>query len=249
MRKNSSQWEVDAIEVGEHRPRQFEFHPTVRDRLLCGTIRGDLLILSTEHGVVKHFRGGYAKRNGDAILGLCWFNTKPNLFVSGSASGVVKCGNWQAESDPSDAAHTHVSSSIVKTFEPSSQLTSVSLNCLDEKLLTSGYSRDIRIDDVETGTTVHKLADVHTNHINISRFAHHSPTIFATSSFDRTAKVRFEIAKTQHSTAERFLFSNILLLQIVRLCLCCSSSVVVVVFFAAVGHAHANDPAHLLCGV
>lgn len=34
------------------------------------------------------------------------------------------------------------------------------------------------------------MTNIHDTHINITRFAHHSPHIFATCSFDKTVKVR-----------------------------------------------------------
>lgn len=38
------------------------------------------------------------------------------------------------------------------------------------------------------GQVVREFADIHEDHINISRFANHSPFVFATSSFDRTVR-------------------------------------------------------------
>ncbi|CAN0227770.1 unnamed protein product, partial [Phaeothamnion confervicola] len=47
----------------------------------------------------------------------------------------------------------------------------------------------VRLYDVETTQVVRDFKDIHEDHINISRFANHSPFLFATSSFDRTAKM------------------------------------------------------------
>ena len=59
----------------------------------------------------------------------------------------------------------------------------------DSRVLASGYSKDVRVYDMATASLVRTFADIHSEHINISRFTHHSPTIFATSSFDKTVKV------------------------------------------------------------
>lgn len=56
-------------------------------------------------------------------------------------------------------------------------------------VLVSGYSHDVRLYDMETGAVVRTYAGIHEDHINISRFANHSPNLFATSSFDRTMKL------------------------------------------------------------
>lgn len=37
---------------------------------------------------------------------------------------------------------------------------------------------------------VRDFQDIHEDHINISRFANHSPFVFATSSFDRTVSTK-----------------------------------------------------------
>ncbi|CAM9822911.1 unnamed protein product [Discosporangium mesarthrocarpum] len=78
--------------------------------------------------------------------------------------------------------------SIVKEYESFEKLTSVHINASDSRMLASGYSYDVRLFDLETGTVVCEFKRIHEDHINISRFANHSPFVFATSSFDRTVK-------------------------------------------------------------
>ena len=77
----------------------------------------------------------------------------------------------------------------VAAFESFDELTSVHVNGDDSRVLASGYSKDVRVYDMATASLVRTFADIHSEHINISRFTHHSPTIFATSSFDKTVKV------------------------------------------------------------
>jgi len=69
------------------------------------------------------------------------------------------------------------------------KLSSLSANCTDDFMLASGISPNIFVYDVHTGKVVHRAHGVHDHFINISRFSHTSPHIFATASFDHTCKV------------------------------------------------------------
>ena len=62
---------------------------------------------------------------------------------------------------------------IVKKFQSFDKLTSVHGNCNDGYMLVSGYSHGVRIYDLNTGACVADPSDIHTDHINISRFANH----------------------------------------------------------------------------
>lgn len=55
----------------------------------------------------------------------------------------------------------------------------------DSHLLASGYTFDVPIYDTDTGQVVRTLVNAHAQHINIARFAHGSPWLLATSSFDQ----------------------------------------------------------------
>jgi WD40 repeat protein len=68
-------------------------------------------------------------------------------------------------------------------------LSSVSMNCTDDYFLVSGFSRDVLLFDLVSGQRVLELKEIHSNFINIVRFAHFSPHLFATSSFDSTCKL------------------------------------------------------------
>jgi hypothetical protein len=56
-------------------------------------------------------------------------------------------------------------------------------------LLASGFTQDLALYDTHTGKVLHRVLGVHSHFINISRFVHRSPHIFATASFDHTCKV------------------------------------------------------------
>lgn len=56
-------------------------------------------------------------------------------------------------------------------------------------MLCSGYSKHVHVYDVATGALVREYSNIHSKHINITRFSNLTPSLFASSSFDRTAKV------------------------------------------------------------
>lgn len=74
-------------------------------------------------------------------------------------------------------------------FESFEQLTSLHVNSTDEKLLASGYSKDVALYDLGTGKRLQLFANIHREPINVAKFAYHSPFIFATSSFDHDVKM------------------------------------------------------------
>ncbi|CAM9761535.1 unnamed protein product, partial [Choristocarpus tenellus] len=77
---------------------------------------------------------------------------------------------------------------ILTCYQAFHKLTSVHINSTDRFMMASGYSNNVRLFDLETSKVVREFHEVHTDHINISRFANHSPFMFATSSFDCTVK-------------------------------------------------------------
>src|SRR3546814_15465651 len=96
------EWECTSIDVGAHGPRQLEFHPTIPDTLLCGTIRGGVLILQNNQ-CVKRFHHGYGLHDGDATLGVCYFHNNPDLFIAASSLRVISCGTITADSAPAES--------------------------------------------------------------------------------------------------------------------------------------------------
>lgn len=77
----------------------------------------------------------------------------------------------------------------VVTFDEFDQLTSVHVNSTDELFLASGYSRNVALYDIITGKRLQVFTDMHNEHINVVKFANHSPSMFATSSFDQDVKM------------------------------------------------------------
>lgn len=75
------------------------------------------------------------------------------------------------------------------TFDEFDQLTSVHVNSTDELFLASGYSRNVALYDIGTGKRVEVFDNMHREHINVVKFANHSPSIFVTSSFDQDVKM------------------------------------------------------------
>ncbi|KAA0169914.1 hypothetical protein FNF27_06806 [Cafeteria roenbergensis] len=215
-------------------PRQFEYNPRHESLLAVGTVTGEVLVVDHDRGVpIGSFsRAGRSPR--DAILGVSWLSSRPDVFVTGSAKGLTRvhrvrtgpslCGDLDAMSDaaapskerwlesltwqsarglPSgevvDEAswratmgcapapnECHITSTTLSQY---ADLTSVHVNSTDEKLLCSGYSNDVSVYDIETGKRAVHFRSAHTAHINIARFAHESPNVMATSSFDKTIKV------------------------------------------------------------
>mmetsp|Transcript_46206 Transcript_46206/g.83213 ORF Transcript_46206/g.83213 Transcript_46206/m.83213 type:complete len:284 (+) Transcript_46206:2-853(+) len=74
-------------------------------------------------------------------------------------------------------------------LEPFSHLSSLSMNCTDDFFMTSGFCVDVGLYNVMTGRRMKTFRSLHQNFINILRFAHRSPHLFATASFDHTCKV------------------------------------------------------------
>lgn len=80
-------------------------------------------------------------------------------------------------------------SSSVATFDDFEQLTSLHVNSTDNQLLASGYSKGVALYDIASGRRLQQFTNIHQEPINVAKFAHHSPYMFATSSFDHDVKM------------------------------------------------------------
>lgn len=124
--------------------------------------------------------------NWQLVTDCCWFFLFLSSFlalgfnlqlVAGSDNGILTLFDIE-----------HGQSSSV-TFDKFELLTSVHVNSTDELILASGYSRNVGLYDISSGKCLQVFTDMHQEHINVVKFSNHSPTIFATSSFDRDIKL------------------------------------------------------------
>jgi len=174
-----------------HRARQFEYRPSSNDEnaeLLFGTLCGSLYSVKIpsiknedEDIYIPRYLGQFGLTRDDAILGICWLRKQRNKYIVGSSKGSIKFGDTRLNTSPN--------SNIIQEYEKFQKITSVHLNSQDEYILVSGYSKNAMIYDLQSGKIVQEYNDIHTNHINISRFSNRSPNVFATSSFDKCIKL------------------------------------------------------------
>jgi WD40 repeat protein len=156
--------------------RQFEFHPMYKELLLIGKRSGHCCLVNAESDTII----ASEPIDNSPILGLSWLNRHPNLAVYGSALagsiGLLHLNDQESS----------ISKSIIGNFR---NLSSITVNCTDDYLMSSGFSRDIALYDLPTGKQIAFMEEIHSNFINILRFSHSNPHIYATSSFDYTCKL------------------------------------------------------------
>ncbi|KAF8410159.1 hypothetical protein HHK36_002681 [Tetracentron sinense] len=171
-------------ESKKFRPRQFEYHPSNSYLMVFGTLEGELVVINHENGKLV----GYIPSRGamNSVLGLCWLKKYPFKLIAGSDNGSLKL--YDVHHMPSTVTGIYCSSGTV-TFDDFEQLTSVHVNSTDEQFLASGYSKNVALYDINSGRRLQVFTDMHREHINVVKFANHSPYIFATSSFDQDVKM------------------------------------------------------------
>ncbi|KAG1342049.1 hypothetical protein COCNU_05G002780 [Cocos nucifera] len=173
-------------ETRSFRPRQFEYHPTRPGLMVFGTLDGELVVMNHESEKLV----GYLPSAGalHSILGLCWLKKYPSKLIAGSDNGSLQMYNvCQMRSTVTDQYCSMNAS--VHTFDDFEQLTSVHVNSTDEYFVASGFSKHVALYDIGSGRRLQIFEDLHREHINVVKFAHHSPTIFATASFDHDVKM------------------------------------------------------------
>eukprot|EP00189_Rhodosorus_marinus_P010086 CAMPEP_0184741772 /NCGR_PEP_ID=MMETSP0315-20130426/4782_1 /TAXON_ID=101924 /ORGANISM="Rhodosorus marinus, Strain UTEX LB 2760" /LENGTH=741 /DNA_ID=CAMNT_0027212259 /DNA_START=238 /DNA_END=2463 /DNA_ORIENTATION=- len=159
------------------KPRQFEYNPNVPEYLIFGSFDGGVYLLDHETGRMA----GSSFMSSDAVIGLSWTNKSPFLFLAGSERGTIQlfdAAKMREKQDP-----------ILHCFPSFDQLTSLHMNCNDDQFIVSGYSKDVSIYDVEAGRVSAQFKDCHETHVNVVKFSHSSPNIFASSSFDHYVKL------------------------------------------------------------
>ncbi|KAJ1490563.1 WD40-repeat-containing domain protein [Baffinella frigidus] len=167
------------IAPSSFRPRQFEYNPHKSDELVLGSISGDVSVLNYHTGAVI----GHTRVPGPphSILGLCWLHKNPSLLISGSDNGIIQLYDvgLMAQGRPPS----------IYRYEDFEHLTSVHINSEDTHFLVSGYSNDVSLYDLKVGKKLQTFKGLHTQHINVLKFANQDPNLFATSSFDKHIKM------------------------------------------------------------
>ncbi|XP_061373865.1 protein DWD HYPERSENSITIVE TO UV-B 1 isoform X2 [Gastrolobium bilobum] len=166
------------------RPRQFEYHPSDSSLMVFGTLDGEVVVINHENEHIVSYIPSLGAMN--SVLGLCWLKKYPSKLIAGSDNGSLKL--YDIRHTPKKITGIYGNSSCV-TFDEFDQLTSVHVNSTDELFLASGYSRNVALYDINSGKRLEVFTDMHHGHINVVKFANHSPSIFATSSFDQDVKM------------------------------------------------------------
>jgi WD40 repeat protein len=156
--------------------RQFEFHPTVPGLMLAG--RKDGLVMVLDYDLDKRMQT--LQVDSFPVLGVAWLQSQPQWAVVGTS----QCGTLRLVKY--DGVSQSMGSHRLESF---SHLSSLSANCTDDFLTTSGFCIDIGIYDIIRGSRIGTFTGLHQNFTNTTRFAHRSPHLFATASFDHTCKV------------------------------------------------------------
>ncbi|KAK9941950.1 hypothetical protein M0R45_007640 [Rubus argutus] len=166
------------------RPRQFEYHPSNSSLMVFGTLDGEIVAVNHENGKIVSYIPSLGAMN--SVLGLCWLKKYPSKLIAGSDNGSLKLYDIHHMRSMGTGICSGANS---VSFDEFDQLTSVHVNSTDELFLASGYSRDVALYDISSGRRLQVFTDMHREHINVIKFANHSPSIFATSSFDQDVKM------------------------------------------------------------
>ncbi|CAI9104322.1 OLC1v1002970C2 [Oldenlandia corymbosa var. corymbosa] len=166
------------------RPRQFEYHPSDSSLMVFGTLDGEVVVVNHESDNVVSYIPSLGLMN--SVLGLCWLRKHPSKLIAGSDNGSLRLYDVHRVSLQNHRNHFEAGSVIFDDFD---QLTSVHVNSTDELFLASGYSNHVALYDIGSGRRLQFLTDMHREHINVVKFSNHSPSIFATSSFDQDVKM------------------------------------------------------------
>lgn len=166
------------------RPRQFEYHPSDSSLMVFGTLDGEVVVVNHESENVV----GYVHSLGamSSVLGLCWLKKYPLKLIAGSDNGSLRLYDLNHMPRGTAGFYSGGPSAVFDDFE---QLTSVHVNSTDELFLASGYSKHVALYDINSGRCLQLFTDMHREHINVVKFSNHSPSVFATSSFDHDVKL------------------------------------------------------------
>lgn len=174
------------------RPRQFEYHPSDPSVMVIGTLDGEVIVINHESGKIISYIPSFGAMH--SVLGLCWLKRYPSKLIAGSDNGSLRLYDILHTSQTTTGFHP---GSGFITFNDFDQLTSVHVNSTDELFLASGYSRDVVLYDINSGRRLQVFSNMHREHINVVKFSNHSPSMFATSSFDQDVKM-WDLRQTPH---------------------------------------------------
>ncbi|XP_062101866.1 protein DWD HYPERSENSITIVE TO UV-B 1 isoform X2 [Humulus lupulus] len=166
------------------RPRQFEYHPSDPSLMVFGTLSGEVIVINHESGRTISYIPSMGAMS--SVLGLCWLKKYPSKLIAGSDNGSLKL--FDIKHTPQERAESSCGSSNI-TFTSFEQLTSLHVNSTDDKFLASGYSKNVALYDIDSEKRLQLFTNIHREPINVAKFAHHSPHLFATSSFDHDVKM------------------------------------------------------------
>ncbi|RZC45181.1 hypothetical protein C5167_038121 [Papaver somniferum] len=175
---------ISGEEAKSFRPRQFEYHPAMSSLMVFGTLDGELVVMNHENGKLVGYLPSLGTLN--SVLGLSWLRRYPSKLIAGSDNGSLQL--YDINQMASVITDRHRCSDAV-TFDDFEQLTSVHVNSTDEHFIASGYSKNVALYDIGSGRRLQVFTNMHEGHINVVKFAHHSPSIFASSSFDQDIKM------------------------------------------------------------
>lgn len=162
---------------------------------------GDIHVLDHERQkIVGRSDMATEHSNGvDAVLGLCWMNKNPLHFLAGSDNGAIQLFDVNLMEEKRESRKQ-----IFQRFE---ELTSLHINSEDQYFVASGYSNHVALYDLHTGKHLDTMRDCHTDHINVLKFSHQSPNMFATASFDRDVKL-WDLREPVHNGIKRPVYSR-----------------------------------------